>query len=775
MDQDLNEGDVSEKSCNFVMADEYEGEIKVGMRVCSENEAYILYNRYALRMGFSVRKHKKRYKDGTFHQREFVCAKEGFSELENPHEVKKFNRLDARTGCKARVIFTRIDDAWEISALNITHNHELASKEEIFNLRSGRRITSVQGNVLRPMVDSGINPIKSYSFLAKEAGGINNLGFTKRDCHNYLHTMRKEMIEAGDGQSIINHFKCKQAEDPMFFYSIQIDQYSRMSNVFWRDGRSKFDYDYFGDVVIFDTRYRTNQYNLICAPFVGVNHHSKNVLFGCAFLVDETTESFVWLFETFLEAMGNRQPKTIFTDQDQAMSNAIQVVLPEACHQHCLWHISENANQKLGDLYAHPEFKRTFNKCLQGCESVEEFETIWSSMIRKYELENHSWLKRLYEIRTKWCSTFSVDIFSASIKYSQRRESTNSVFHKIMGTTTSLIQLIQYYEEKAEEMRHDESYEDFRFKNCVPAKAARHGGLLGHAAEIYTIFLFKMFEEEFLGCLGLNCVQVSGEVMTSTYQINKPDCKIIHTVRFDRLSCLVCCSCKLFETLGLLCSHALRVLVVNNVNMIPVQYILRRWTKKAKEGLHTYFEPSSSNKKSNRSLCFSELNHMAHTVFYKASMSFEGTKIVKEKLREALEQIEKHMTTLNILDGAVENVEKEVDDDDNVTFDTNDNDKLVLDPPCIIKKGLTNAKIKSQKKRKSNGVSTAQRAQCNHVVSGQAPQGSQNPSSDLRHDSHVVSGQASQGSQNPSCDLWRAQSSLPPSEFVSQDSYPSVN
>lgn len=92
-----------------------------------------------------------------------------------------------------------------------------------------------------------------------------------------------------------------------------MNQLNQATNFFWRDGRSKLDYDCFGDVVSFDTTFRLNKYNLICAPFVGVNHHWKNMLFGCAFLLDESTHSYVWLFESFLESMGNTQPKTIFT------------------------------------------------------------------------------------------------------------------------------------------------------------------------------------------------------------------------------------------------------------------------------------------------------------------------------------------------------------------------------------------------------------------------------------------------------------------------------
>ncbi|KAL7194693.1 hypothetical protein ACSBR1_035014 [Camellia fascicularis] len=73
--------------------------------VCAKEEAYALYNIYALRMGFSIRKGKPRYYSGSknIKQREFVCSKEGFKVDEDPCEEKKLNRLETRTGCKAFV------------------------------------------------------------------------------------------------------------------------------------------------------------------------------------------------------------------------------------------------------------------------------------------------------------------------------------------------------------------------------------------------------------------------------------------------------------------------------------------------------------------------------------------------------------------------------------------------------------------------------------------------------------------------------------------------
>ena len=80
-------------------------EIKIEMQVKSEKEAYNLYNEYALKRGFSIRKVVKREYNGVIRQREFVCSKQGFKEFEDPSNVKKYQNLDVRTGCRARIRF----------------------------------------------------------------------------------------------------------------------------------------------------------------------------------------------------------------------------------------------------------------------------------------------------------------------------------------------------------------------------------------------------------------------------------------------------------------------------------------------------------------------------------------------------------------------------------------------------------------------------------------------------------------------------------------------
>lgn len=45
-------------------------------------------------------------------------------------------------------------------------------------------------------------------------------------------------------------------------------------NLFFCDVGCAIDHDFFVDVMFVDTTFKTNRYNLICAPFVGLNQHN---------------------------------------------------------------------------------------------------------------------------------------------------------------------------------------------------------------------------------------------------------------------------------------------------------------------------------------------------------------------------------------------------------------------------------------------------------------------------------------------------------------------
>ena len=242
------------------------------------------------------------------------------------------------------------------------------------------------------------------------------------------------------------------------------------------------------------------------------------------------------------------------------------------------------------------------------------------------------------------------------MKSSQRSESTNSVFHQIMKTSMPLIEVIKFYEEKIAQMRQDEINEDFCCKNGAPGKVHKHGDILSHAAKVYNLALFGMFEEEFNSGMGLNCVETNHCEDNFTYSLSRGESRRIHIMHFNQAELSICCNCKLFETLGLLCCHALRVFLVNNVNNIPNKYISSRWTKDAKKMLCCSVDSFKSNEKSTHVLHMSNLSLLGYKCCDKAALTDHGTKIAMDSLSELLCKLEKSSANTN----KVEDVDKKM-------------------------------------------------------------------------------------------------------------------
>ncbi|KAL6272415.1 hypothetical protein ACE6H2_023107 [Prunus campanulata] len=143
---------------------------------------------------------------------------------------------------------------------------------------------------------------------------------------------------------------------------MEVDSEGRMGNVFWADARSRRAYGFFGDVVVFDTTFNTNCYGMVFASLLGVNNHRQTVLFGCAFLTSETTDSFVWLFEEFKKAMPEKP--------------GIGECFSEMC------------------------------KCIWGMDTKEEFDAKWDEIVTSNGLKDHPWLSLILALRENWVPSY---------------------------------------------------------------------------------------------------------------------------------------------------------------------------------------------------------------------------------------------------------------------------------------------------------------------------------------------------------------------------------
>ena len=247
------------------------------------------------------------------------------------------------------------------------HNHMLATSNQIPFIRTNRHVGEESLALTNTMTRVSIRPCHAYEYMVEQSGGYRRVGFTVKDLYNKIDQQRRTAPFESDSEGTLSYMNALAAKDPHFFCRFTADSEDRMVDMFWRDGHSFVDYQCYGDVLIFNSTYKTNVYNRPLVLFVGTNNHRGSIVFGAALLSDETVETYTWLLRKFLDSMNGKMPKAVITDGDEAMRTAIQTVMPEARHRLCIWHIGQNDN---GHLKSAKKLK-AFNRCIRKYQTVE--------------------------------------------------------------------------------------------------------------------------------------------------------------------------------------------------------------------------------------------------------------------------------------------------------------------------------------------------------------------------------------------------------------------
>ncbi|VFQ83051.1 unnamed protein product [Cuscuta campestris] len=245
---------------------------------------------------------------------------------------------------------------------------------------------------------ANIGTMKSYRLFKESVGGYSSVGAPAVDFKNFKRDL-KAYIAGGDAQMVIDKLFRKSEVCPGFRFDCEVDEYDKLSRLFWCDAASRKSYSLFGDVVSFDATYKTNRYMMIFALFTGVDNHKKCVTFGFGILSSEDTESYSWLLRSFMNAMGNA-PRCIITHQDPSMRIAIQEVLPQTKHRYCMWHIMNKLSGKVGPVLSKDtEFMNRINQVVwTHYLDKKEWKAQWHSVMADYNLTEHSWFKSLYTL-----------------------------------------------------------------------------------------------------------------------------------------------------------------------------------------------------------------------------------------------------------------------------------------------------------------------------------------------------------------------------------------
>ena len=142
-----------------------------------------------------------------------------------------------------------------------------------------------------------------------------------------------------DAEELIKKLKYKG-----FYFKYEMNTDDSLKNIIFLSGKMRKTYELFGKsgIMMIDTTYKNNKYNLPLCNFCGTDNNGHNLIFAHAFIYNELQETFDWLFNQFIELMHNKMPKVIISDQDLALTASINCNFLSSIHLLCNWHMMQN-------------------------------------------------------------------------------------------------------------------------------------------------------------------------------------------------------------------------------------------------------------------------------------------------------------------------------------------------------------------------------------------------------------------------------------------------
>ncbi|XP_057734470.1 protein FAR1-RELATED SEQUENCE 5-like [Arachis stenosperma] len=560
----------------------------------SDEDAYEFYKKFGKYHGFGVRKGDSwKDEDGIVTRRRFFCNRQGLRDEKHYNRVDRMrvHKPETRTNCEAKfsIYLDRSASVWRVRKIENKHNHDLTPSCMVHLIAKYRSLTDAAKAQVDGLNEYGISTAKSVRYMAGMAGGYSLVGFLKKDAYNHIDKRRRVMIAEGDADAALAYLEGKTESDPMAMARYSLTNKGMLGNMFWADGGSRVDYQYFGDVLVFDATYKKNKYRRPLVIFSGANNHKQTTIFGFGLLMDETFESYKWILENMLEVMCMNEPSVVVTDGDEAMRKAITLVFPKATHRLCAWHFQKNSTANVKE----PSLRSRFNRWLYADIDIREFLTEWDLAVEEFKLQDSLWARQVFGKKEMWVNAYLKNKFCAGFRTTSRCEGINAVVKNFLQSKHTILELVQNLEVMVRDYQNNELLAQFRTIDTFPVMTTSLDAIERFAALTYTKEVFADVKREIERVTVVNLVRLRRSLNMRVYSLEEygsPGRVIL--VLFDRNMGRLKCRCDGWTKYGYPCRHLFFVMKHEHLQEIPEQLIMKQWTKNAK-ALEEYVEKTN--------------------------------------------------------------------------------------------------------------------------------------------------------------------------------------
>ncbi|ONK67368.1 uncharacterized protein A4U43_C06F19450 [Asparagus officinalis] len=556
----------------------------VGQSFQTDDEAQEYYTNFARKNGFAIR--RERSKGNPSHplgvyKRELVCHRAGISLPRKTAELKRQrNKKSSRCKCEAQMIIkknvSKGVSRWMVVHFSNVHNHELLDSEEVRHLPAYRNISSIDREHILALAKNGLSVGTIMRTIEVEKGvKPRQLTFTERDLRNFLQAS-KNINRENEGAELLNACKAMSDKNMDFRYDFTLDENNKLEHIAWSYPDSIHAYKVFGDVVVFDTSYRLYAYDRPVGVWFGVDNYGNAIFFGCVLLQNEKQESLGWALQSFLHLVDGKFPRTMLTDFDIRLRDAMISEMPGTKHVFGMWHVTSKLSSwfaaSLGSQY--DKFVSEFHR-LGNLESPEEFDQLWRQMAVDFGLSLDKHVGILWYHRTYWALPHLRGFFFGGLLTTGLPVSMKSFFK---GFLTSKIHLKDFIDQVAvaielqnqagEEATMRQNYQNIKAKTCMPIEE--------QALNILTPYAFDWFQKELIASNQFAVFETPRQSYLVRHRLQSDGGHLVSCNDSDEN---IECTCQEFEASGILCRHSLRVLQLKNCFVLPDKYLLPRWRR----------------------------------------------------------------------------------------------------------------------------------------------------------------------------------------------------
>lgn len=466
-----------------------------------------------------------------------ILLKEQGNKKGSLDQIKDFQWMET-ADCPVyyKFIFT-IDGKMTLDKCHETHNHSLTF--------SGVQLTQEMLNDLK-LYNKRTKIIDIKESLEKKYKTI-------LDYHTLYYEFRKIFPRFGD-EDAINFIKILKQKK--VYYKADLQE-GKICKLFFATPRMIRNYELYGDIILIDSTYRVNQYNIPLLVYSGIDAGGRNIIFGLSLINDETEATFSWCLQEFFTLYA-KFPTVVVTDQDLALLAVLSKEFPQITHLLCQWHILQN-------LKKHFSFLQTMNLKMvsdriialpflsEPTEFENELEDLGNILKEKKYLKSAEYLTRISKLKMQWASCYTPMIFTAGIHTTSRIESINAVIKLYVNSNSEISDIIDFIITFEEKLLIKNQLEEEKNSEVHP--------LLKELRPILSRYIFNLhFEQHTLSyryLIHANDLSLSNfDNLQPSFRVKSIDAKDPEHFRLVKLvENKYMCECETFIQCGIICRH----------------------------------------------------------------------------------------------------------------------------------------------------------------------------------------------------------------------------